>query len=156
MRCNELYMTCPLGDPCTSLYLWTDRVTSKVFYLVQYLVALRCTPTSVVRRTSSSYGSGHLWWCGPCRPMRVGFIPSQLVPELHVMWCDTPSSASSTSEAWHLWPAGKLSEQLWWYFSQLGRQSITIDTEEVGCPNNAWCSWEKRFLSWWSVPTLLF
>jgi hypothetical protein len=32
-------------------------LAAKVSYLVQYLVALRCTPTSIVRRTSSSHGA---------------------------------------------------------------------------------------------------
>ena len=34
---------------------------------------------------------------------------------------------------------------------------MTVDHhwyEQAGCLKNAWCSWEKKFLSWWSVPTL--
>ena len=68
----RIVLTCSRGYPRPSLYiLWRNRVTSKVSYLIQYLVALRCTPTSVMRRTSSSCGPSHLWWCGPCRPIRV-------------------------------------------------------------------------------------
>jgi hypothetical protein len=56
-----------------------------------------------------------------------------------------PSWASLTSEAWRRWSAEKLSEQLRQYFSHLERQSNTINIEEAGCPNNAWCSWEKNY-----------
>ena len=39
-------IVCPRGVPCLSLYSLKGRVTGKLSYLVQYLVVLRCTPTS--------------------------------------------------------------------------------------------------------------
>jgi len=90
-------------------------------------------------------------WARPpptMRPMSshesIGDYTPQLVPELHVLWWDTSSWDSSTSQAWHLRPVEKF-EQLRQHFGQLRRQSTTIDTKEAGCPNNAWCSWEKDF-----------